>query len=295
MFQNIRYDSRTDPDQYTAMFLENLLAPLLQQHQLRQQQGDIGRLRPFAQGDMQGPLPQTKTPFGQDILTQLLFNQRQPTMGGLRMQEYFNALAGGDKERADKLLMPSLVNLDFGKDPYFLKGASPQEAEKFRRDYRKKQLEGTVEPLSDIELGRKATTMNEIIDKVGRKRLGANFARKDLLKAWDTYKRIIKYDKLPPDHQDQIWRLWNYQIENRNRKTDSWIQQRTGLSRGEYDWDPQDPVIQAAAQAHKGTESQAKPERTATEAEIDALIEEFKSDEAAIRKAAKERGLIIPQ
>ena len=185
-------------------------------------------------GEMFGP--QT-TQIEEDVTKGILTEKfRRPTMSDIRLTEYHKALAEGDKERADKLLMSSLVNLDFGRAPWWMEGAGEAEKEK----YRQKQIEEKEEPLSFTDMARAEKAMGAFIDAAGKKRIGKNYQKKDLLRAWEDFKTETQYDEKPAGQKQQLWSLWRNVLEKRNAATNR-FRQKIGIGEGEYEFDPEDP------------------------------------------------------
>lgn len=148
------------------------------------------------------------------------------TMSDIRMREYLKAVAAGDKERADKLLMSSLVTIQTGQELL----TPGQRQDLANKDY-EKRMGLTSEPLPSTELDRHERIMIKNINAQKRWAPGFNdYPKNKLLQAFRNYKSEIAYDKYPLQQREQLWSKWKNIIANRRNK--DWFD--------EFEFDPTD-------------------------------------------------------
>jgi len=132
------------------------------------------------------------------------------TMSDIRMREYLKAIQAGDSERADKLLMSSLVTIETGD-----KLLTPEQRQsKAEKDYEKSMEEL---PLSKPQIAGYGEDMNVRIDKAKKGFLGrpgrTNYPEKELFKQWEIFAGMHKFKN--DTQKEQIWNVWQNKIKNR--------------------------------------------------------------------------------
>ncbi len=141
------------------------------------------------------------------------------TMSDIRMREYLKAVAEGDMERADKLLMSSLVTIETGQ-----KLLTPGQRQDLATKEYEERMGLTPEPLPSTELDRHERIMIKNINSQKRWAPGFNdYPKKNLLQAFRNYKSEIASEKYPPQHREQLWSKWKNIIANRRSK--DWLDQ----------------------------------------------------------------------
>jgi len=150
-----------------------------------------------------------------------------------------------------------------------------------------------VKPWSTLDQERYQDTIDSEIKAVRESDWGGkDFTQTALLKAWERIKEQTEYDQLPEGKQRALWSRFNSSIERGAKKTDA---DTLWLGGNEYEWDPKSEAVKAAGPQGGGQQREQGGGRAVTEDELDALIAEFSGNEAAIRRAAAARGLVIPR
>ena len=226
------------------------IAGVVQAHQ--QPQFDIG---------LQGLFQRIASPFAQapgagitDALTAQAITPEKPlTMSDIRMQEYMKAVATGDEERADKLLMSSLVTIQTGE-----KLLTPEKRqEKAEKDFEKAIAET---PLTTSQVTGYSEAMDTRLDKAKRvwyKQPGRdNYPESELFKQWKIFAGMHKFKN--NTQKEQIWNIWQNKVKNRAAK--GWFGKET-------DFDPTDPKWRKAIglSATNGLETPPPPEQLAAQ------------------------------
>lgn len=210
--------------------MENI-AGVIQQHQ--QPQFDTG---------VRGLFQRISAPFAQqpgagitDMLLKGTVSQamKVPTMADIRMNEYVKALTAGDTERAERLLMSSLVTIQTGEklltaeqrqalaDKDFVKEMGLSEAQ---RNTARKSVKTIISEMSH------GTWLG---DMKGFK----NFKRNNLIQGYEQYRTENDYASKSTEHQKWLDDNWDSQMTTYNKAG------YKDHGKNEFDWDPKDDRV----------------------------------------------------
>lgn len=169
-----------------------------------------------------------------EALTAQAFTPEKPlTMSDIRMQEYMKAVAAGDEERADKLLMSSLVTIQTGErlltpeqrqalaDKGFAEEMGMAEAQ---RNTARKSVKTIV---SEMEHGTWAGDM----------KFFKNFKRSNLIQGYKQYRTENDYASKSAENRKWLDKNWDDQMTTYNKAG------YKEHGKDEFDWDPKDPKV----------------------------------------------------
>lgn len=280
---NIPYNPRSDPKALFAQGIKNMVGGLLQGQR-------TSRLGEFAEGmDPNATAMQIVS----SALSKGISPQTAMGLGGLqqrgqvgpsqmmaleRWNKYNQAKAMGDTETANRLLSSALVNFDFGSIPGFLKGDTPGDTEENIKNWRDKQLEPDVTPLTEPQVAGYGEAMDVRFDKAKRawfKQKGrVNYPESELFREWQIFAGIHKFKN--ETQKEQIWNTWKNKV--RNRGAAGW------LGGKETDWDPTDPKWREAIGLKAPVENYQQPKTSEDFEKTISLIKNQKQQELYFNK-----------
>lgn len=159
-------------------------------------------------------------------------NPDKITINDIRMREYLKAKAEGDEERADKLLMSSLVTIQTG--PKLL---SPEQRQDLaERDYEEKM------GLSPGQLDSARKSVKTLFETTPDKWApgSADYDRKMILDIYKQYRLENDYRGKTTENRKKLDEIFDGQIELWNKHGHPRDSIR---GKNEFDWDPMEPKV----------------------------------------------------
>ena len=152
------------------------------------------------------------------------------TMSDIRMREYLKAVQAGDTERADKLLMSSLVTIETGQ-----KLLTPEKRQALAdKEFSEKMA---LTPTQQNNARKSAKTivqeMGTRIWKWGTK----NYARGNLIQGYKQYRTENDYESKSTEHRKWLDDNWDSQMITYNKSG------YKDIGKNEFDWDPEDEKV----------------------------------------------------
>ena len=153
------------------------------------------------------------------------------TMSDIRMREYLKAIQAGDSERADKLLMSSLVTIETGQ-----KLLSPEQRQAIAdRDYEERL------GLSASDMTNARRSADAIVKRISPRtwtKVGMkNYTRNALIQGYKQYRAENQYQTKTAQNRKDLDGYWDSQIETFNKA--GYLKH----GKNEFDWDPKDEKV----------------------------------------------------
>lgn len=244
---NIPYNRQNDPNALFAQGFQNMVGGIMQGQETR-------RLGEFAEGmDPNATAMQILTAaLSKGINPQMAMGlggfQRQGQIGpsqrlaGARWNEFQQAKAAGNTDRADRLLSSSLVNFNVPTGPQLL--TDPQRQEGAETDFKKKVM------LSPAEKNLARKSAEEILkgtkgrwwsyDLPGK--TIPDYAQGMMTENYKTWRFENSYDEQTPRKQKELDDLWDAKM-GLWQKSGVKFDKDNIIGKNEIVWDPNDPEV----------------------------------------------------
>lgn len=191
---------------------------------------------------------QTKTALTQGLMKEAI-SPDKVTMTDIRMREYLKAVQAGDKERADKLLMSSLVTIQTGEKLW----TPEQRQASADRKYEKEM------GLTPTQQNNARKSVKTIVQEMGTRtwKWGTrNYARGNLIQGYKQYRTENDYASKTAEHQKWLDKNWDDQMMTYNKGG------YKDIGKNEFDWDPKDARVLALRKENLGEGKPAEKART---------------------------------